>query len=131
MANAIYRLSKENYSFPGILADDIKVVLTRGYVPNFTTHEFLSDIAAPNRISIGPNLGGKTFTLGVFDANNFNFTAVAAGAACNYLIIYHDTGVAGTSRLLCGLDTGFAGLPVVPDGSDIAVTWAAGGIFGL
>jgi len=127
----MYALSKENYSFPDILADDIKVVLTRGYVPNFTTHEFLSDIAGASQVSIGPNLGGKTFTLGVFDANNFNFTAVPAGAACNYLIIFHDTGLPATSRLLVGLDTGFAGLPIIPDGSDIAVTWAALGIFGL
>jgi len=131
MANGIYQLSKQNYSFPGILAGDIKVVLTRGYVPNFGTHEFLSDIAAPNRISTSPNLGGKTFTLGVFDANNVAFIAVPAGLACNYLILYQDTGLAATSRLLCGLDTGFAGLPVVPDGSDIQITWAVGGIFAL
>lgn len=131
MANGIYALSKENYPMPNLLVNNIKVVLTRGYVPNFTTHEFLTSIGAPNRVSISPNLGGKTFTLGVFDANNVTFTAVPAGLACDYLIIYYDTGAPATSRLLCGLDTGFVGLPVVPDGSDIQVTWAAAGIFAL
>lgn len=131
MANAIYGLAKQYYSFPDLLADDVKVVLTRAYVPNFAAHEFLTDIAGASQVAISPNLGGKTFTLGVFDANNTTFTAVPVGLACDYLIIYVDTGLPGTSPLICGLDTGFAGLPVTPDGSDIQVTWAAAGIFGL
>lgn len=131
MANGIYQLSKENYPFPDILVDNIKVVLTRAYVPNYTTHDFLDDIAGASQVATSPNLAGKTFTLGVFDANNTTFTAVAAGLACDYLVLFVDTGVAATSRLLCALDTGFVGLPVTPDGSDIQVTWAAGGIFAL
>lgn len=131
MANGLYQLSKENYDFPDLLVDNIKVVLTRGYVPNFTTHEFLTSIVAGSRVATSANLGGKTFTLGVFDANNTTFAAVAVGLACDYLVVYVDTGVDATSRLICGLDTGFAGLPVTPDGSDIQVTWAVGGIFAL
>lgn len=131
MANGIYQLSKQNYGFPNLLVDNIKVVLTRGYAPVYGVHEFLTSIVAGSRVATSANLGGKTFTLGVFDAGNVTFAAVPAGLACDYLIIYQDTGVDATSRLLCGLDTGFAGLPVTPDGSDIQVTWAAGGIFAL
>ena len=131
MANGIYQKSKELYAFPNLLVNNIKVVLTRGYAPNFAVDAFLSDIAGGSQISISPNLGGKTFALGVFDANNTTFTAVAAGAACNFLVIYYDSGLAATSRLICALDTGFVGLPVVPDGSDIQVTWAGAGIFAL
>jgi hypothetical protein len=132
MANGIYGLSKENYSFPGILADDIKVVLTRTYAPNFATDEFLADILLADRVATSANLVNKTFALGVFAADPFAFTLVPAGAACDFLIIYWDDGgVEATSRLLCGLDTGFTGLPVTPTGADINVTWAAGGIFGL
>lgn len=131
MANAIYGKAKQFYDFPDLLVNDVKVVLTRAYVPNFSVDRYLSDIAGGSQVSISPNLGGKTFALGVFDANNTTFTAVPAGLACDYLIIYVDTGLPGTSPLICGLDTGFAGLPVTPDGSDIQVTWAAAGIFGL
>lgn len=131
MANGIYKLAKQSYDFTSILTDDIKVVLTRSYAPNFTTDEFLSDILLANRVATSPNLGGKTFALGVFDANDTGFSAVPIGAPCDYLIIFVDSGAAATSRLLCGLDTGFTGLPVTPTGATISIFWAAGGIFGL
>lgn len=131
MANGIYKLAKENYDFPDILTDDIKVVLTRDYSPDFNTDEFLSDILLASRVTTSGNLIGKTFTLGVFDASNIVFSVVPAGDPCDYLIIYSDTGVAATSRLLCGLDTGIDGLPITPDGTNINVVWAAGGIFSL
>ena len=46
-------------------------------------------------------------------------------------MIYIDTGVAGTSRLIAYIDTGVAGLPVTPNGGDINITWDAAGIFTL
>lgn len=131
MANGLYEKSKELYAFPNILVNNIKVALTRGYAPDFVNDEFLSIIPGGDIIGTSGNMAGKTFAQGVYDANNTTIPAVPAGAACNYLVIYYDTGVAATSRLLAALDTGFAGLPVVPDGSDILVTWAAGGIFKL
>lgn len=131
MANGIYSYAKEAYGFPGIITDDIKVVLTRTYAPTFATDQFLSDITLAYRVAISPNLASKTFTGGLLKAAVTTFTAVGAGAACDFLILYWDTGVAATSVLLCGLDTGFTGLPVTPDGSDIVVTWVAGGIFQL
>ena len=46
-------------------------------------------------------------------------------------MIYIDTGVAGTSRLIAYIDTGVTGLPVTPNGGDINITWDAAGIFTL
>lgn len=129
MANGIYSYAKQVYNFPSITANDIKVVLTRSYVPNYGTNQFLSDILLADRVAFSGNLASKTFVGGLFKAAAFTFAAVAAGAACDFLVVYYDTGVVGTSVLLCGLDTGFTGLPVTPDGSDIIVTPAVGGIF--
>lgn len=129
MANGIYSKAKQNYNFPAIVTDAIKVVLTRTYAPNFGTDEFLSAILVGERVATSGNMTGKTFVGGLYKADGVTFSAVLAGAACNYFIFYYDTGVAATSPLICGLDTGITGMPVTPDGSNIVVTWAAGGIF--
>ena len=46
-------------------------------------------------------------------------------------VIYIDTGVAGTSRLVAYIDTGVTNLPVTPNGGDITITWNASGIFAI
>jgi hypothetical protein len=75
-------------------------------------------------------IGSKTFTNGVFDGADVTFTAVTGNSA-EALIIYIDTGTAGTSPLVAFIDTGVTGLPVTPNGGNIAVTWNATGIFAL
>lgn len=40
-------------------------------------------------------------------------------------MVYIDTGVAGTLRLIAYIDTGVTGLPVTPNGGDINITWDA------
>lgn len=67
----------------------------------------------------------KTVTAGVADAADLTFTAVTAGAACQALVIFKDTGTDSTSKLIAYIDTG-AGLPVTPNGGDITVSWDNG-----
>lgn len=133
MANGIYGYAKQAYPFPNILGDNIKVVLTRGYAPDYAADQFLADItgAGGTLVATSANLGTKTWVNGLFKAANITFSAVPAGAACDYLILYHDTGAAATSELLCGISSGVTNLPVTPVGVDIDVVWAAGGIFQL
>lgn len=131
MANAIYGKAKQSYNFPSILTDNIKVVLTRSYTPNFSADEFLSTIPGASRVATSSNLTGKSFTLGVFKAANVVYPSVPSGAACDWLILYQDSGSDATSRLLVGLDSGFSSLPVTPNGTDITVAWASAGIFAL
>jgi hypothetical protein len=130
MANFVYPKALESYSFPSILSDDIKVLLTRGYTPIVNTDQYLSDISGAAQVANSPNLGGKTFALGVFKASNTDFGVVSAGAACDGLVVYRDSGNPATSQLLCFIDTGYTGLPVTPDGVNvISVSWPAAGIF--
>ena len=75
-------------------------------------------------------LANKTVANGVFDADDPTIAGVT-GDQAEALIFYVDTGVAGTSRLIAFLDSGWTGLPVTPNGSDITLQFNASGIFAL
>jgi hypothetical protein len=133
MANAIYPKFKEQALQAGVnlSSGDIKAVLVDLADYTYSTaHEFLSDVALAGRVATSPNLASKTFTSGLFDAADVSFTAVT-GDQSEALILYIDTGTAGTSRLIAFFNTGVTGLPVTPNGGDINVTWNASGIFQL
>ena len=107
----------------------VKVALvdTGTYTYN-ASHEFLTSLTGV--VGTAQAIGSKTFTNGVFDGSDVTFSAVT-GNSVEALVIYIDTGVAGTSRLVAYIDTGVTGLPVTPNGGDISVTWNANGIFAL
>ena len=133
MANAIYPLYKQAVLTGGantnISTGTVKAALVDTGVYTYSaTHEFLTSLTG--RVGTDATLGTKTFTNGVFDAADVTYTAVT-GNSVEAIVLYIDTGVAGTSRLIAYLDTGFTGLPVTPNGGDITVTWNASGIFAL
>jgi hypothetical protein len=106
-----------------VSADVIKVGLVRGYTYS-SAHQFLSDVkGAGGNVLATDTLASKSMSSGVFDAGDSSFGVVASGAACNHLIIYHDTGTSSSSTLLVVIDTA-TGLPVTPNGSTISVTWS-------
>lgn len=138
MANALYDLGRE-----GFLAGEIdwdtavfKASLVRGYTPNLATHKFVSDVtgAGGTLVATSAALSSKTVTLGVADAADVTYTAVAAGAAIPYILVYQASAVTGgadvaasAQRVIALYDssTGVA-LPVTPNGGDITVQWDAG-----
>lgn len=138
MSNLLYPLTKQVLETPSALGttsatdvnlatDNIKVALVRGYT-YASTHAFLSDITgagAGSIVATSANLASKTTTNGIFNAANITFTAVSAGAACQNLIIYKDSGTSSTSCLIASIDTA-TGLPVTPSGGDIVVNWDTG-----
>lgn len=131
MANAIYPKWKEaviQASSNSALTGTVKVALvdTGTYTYN-SAHDFYDDVSA-GVVGTPQTIGTKTYTNGTFDGDNVTFSAVS-GATCEALVIYIDTGVAGTSRLVAYIDTSVTGLPVTPNGGDITVTWDAAGIF--
>lgn len=95
-----------------------------GFVVKIGTHEFLSDVPAGARVATSGNLASKTATDGVADAADVTFSAVT-GDQSEALVIYKDTGVAGTSPLIAYIDAA-TGLPVTPNGGDITVQWDSG-----
>lgn len=132
MANAIYPKYKEaiiQNSANSSLTGTVKVALVdTGTYTYSAAHEFLSSLTG--RVGTDQTIGTKTYTNGVFDGADVTWTAVS-GASVEALVIYIDTGVAGTSRLVAYIDTGVTGLPVTPNGGDITATWNASGIFAL
>lgn len=133
MANAIYPKYKEaviQSSANSSLTGTVKAALvdTGTYTYN-ASHEFLTSLTGV--VGTAQTIGAtKSYTNGVFDGGDVTFTAVS-GATVEALVIYIDTGVAGTSRLVAFIDTGVTGLPVTPNGGDITITWNASGIFAL
>jgi hypothetical protein len=127
MANALYGLGRESFLKGEISwsSDNIKTVLvdSQEYTPNLATDQFLSDIAAGGRVATSANLTSKTTVAGAGDAADVTFSSVT-GDVSEFLVIYQDTGTAGTSRLIAYIDTA-TGLPVIPNGGDIQVQWSA------
>ncbi len=127
MADALYGKGRQAIleGSIAILTDNIKTVLvdTATYTVNIDVDEFLSDIGAGERVATSGNMASKTSTLGVFDAADITYSAVT-GDVSEALVIYKDTGTAGTSPLIAYID-GATGLPVTPNGGDITITWGA------
>lgn len=133
MANAIYPKYKEallnGSANTNMSAGTVKVALVdTGTYTYSSAHEFLTSLTGV--VGTAQTLGTKTFTNGTFDAADSTFTSVT-GASVEALVVYIDTGTAGTSRLVAFIDTGVTGLPVTPNGGNINVTWDAAGIFTL
>lgn len=128
MASAMYDKGREGFLDGSIDwdTDSIKALLvdSADYTPNMSTHQFHSDVTGAGIVATSGNLAGKTVTAGVADANDLTFSAVS-GDSCEYIILYKDTGVSGTSRLICLIDTA-TGLPITPNGADINVAWSNG-----
>jgi hypothetical protein len=134
MANALFDKAREGFLSGQInfSSDNIKAVLvdTALYTPSLTTNQYLSDIASGARVATSANLASKTVTNGVADAADITFSAVT-GASVEAIVLYKDTGTAGTSRLICYIDSGVGGIPITPNGGDITTAWNASGIFKL
>lgn len=126
MANFLYNKAKEDFLSGNIDLenDDIKAVLvdSEEYTPDQGADEDLADVPSGGRIATTGNLTGKTVTDGVFDADDETLLSVT-GDQSEALVIYKDSGVEGTSRLIAYIDTA-TGLPITPNGGNIAIAWA-------
>lgn len=128
MANAIYGLGRQAFG-DGDLAwdsDNIKCVLidSADYTVSIDADQFLSDIPAGARVATSSNFTSKTNILGVLDAADVVLSSVT-GDPSEAVVIYQDSGVEGTSRLIAYIDTA-TGLPVTPNGTDITIAWDNG-----
>jgi hypothetical protein len=137
MADAFYVearnafLGAPTHSAIDLDGDTIKVALRdEGTTAvNLTTQVDLADISSA-LVGTAQTVGSPTVGVvaaGVFDHANVTYTAVT-GASVESLDYYKDSGVAGTSPLICNIDSA-TGLPVTPNGGDITWTPSASGVF--
>lgn len=130
MANTVYPKYMEaviQASSGSSLAGTLKAALidTADYTYN-AAHDFWDDAVA-GVVGTPQTIGSKTYVNGLLDGADVTFPAVT-GDPSEAIIIFLDTGTPSTSRLVAYLDTGVTGLPVTPNGGDIAIAWNASGI---
>lgn len=133
MANAIYPLYKQALLDGSANTDindlTVKVALVDTGVYTYSAaHEFLTSLTGV--VGTAQTIAATTVANGLFDGDNVTYSTVT-GNSVEALVIYIDTTVAGTSRLVAYIDSGVIGLPVTPNGGDITVTWNVSGIFQL
>lgn len=130
MPNQLYDFGREGFLGGDIDwdADNIVCVLvdTADYTLDAGADQHLDDIPAAARVATSGNFAGKTVTDGTADADNLTpaFSSVS-GDVSEAIVIYQDTGVESTSRLIAYIDTA-TGLPITPNGGDIDITWDNG-----
>lgn len=114
------------------LVDDVKAVLLSSTYVYSAAHDFHADLSGI--IATSGNLTGKTSALGVADAADVTFAAVAAGDTVVAVALFKDTGVSATSPLIVFYDEAADTTPIseATTGGDITLSWAAlGGLFTL
>ena len=127
MANAWYRKGAEKVLRAQVNfdTDTIKARLVKNtYAQNLSTDEFISSVTAITG-STDQTLANTSVTDGAFDADDITFTAVPAGETSEGVVIYKDTGVAGTSPLLMYIDT-ITGFPLATNGGNVVIQWDNG-----
>lgn len=130
MANVVYVKFREaviqgasNSSLAGTLK---AALIDTGTYTYSASHQFWSS-ASSAVVGTPQTLANKTYVGGLLDADDVVYSALA-GVSVEAIILYIDTGVAGTSRLVAYIDTGVGGLPLTPDGTDTTITWSGSGI---
>jgi hypothetical protein len=126
MANALYLKAKESFLNGSInmVANTVTIALVDTGVYTFSSaHQFRNEVSNSAVIS-STTLANKTITNGVFDADDATFSSVT-GANCEALLIFQDTGIQTTSRLIAYIDSA-TGLPILPNGGDISVAFSSG-----
>lgn len=126
-----------------LIADTIKVDLVDGADlsspagPPAASWDDYADINQATAVVATQTLASKTvgagdgLGIGIFDAADVTFTSVT-GDSCEHLVMYKDAGGAeANDPLIITWDSATTGIPVTPNGGDIVVTWAGGGILSI
>jgi hypothetical protein len=138
MANKLYPKTKAKLlqAQLDLSSVTVKAALVENNYVYSDAHAFLSDVPSAYRIAISPALTGVT--IGASDAsfhsNNPFFSAVtgsSAGEQVSAIILFHDSGSAGSSELVAYMNSGVTGLPFTPNGNDLEIEVPAGGWFSL
>jgi hypothetical protein len=137
MANAIYPKYKEallnassDTALTGSGTTGLYVALVdTGTYTYSSSHQFYSSLSGV--VGTDQEITSPTLTNGLIDGDDVTFTAVT-GNSVEALVLYRKNAGANTTwRLVAYIDTSVTGLPVTPNGGNIAITWNASGIVQL
>lgn len=120
MSNSVYPKALEAF-LAGDLSwrdDSIRLCLVGVAYTYSDDHQFLSDVSPI--VATSPLLTSKTVSLGAAAAADVTLPLVS-GVRVESLVVFQDSGVASTSKLICHIDSIALGLPLDPTGGDVAV----------
>lgn len=113
-------------------AATIKGALLRGYTFN-NTHKFVSQVTGAGGVLVATTtLTNLTFANGVAGADNVTYPEVPEGDTIPYILLFMSSAVTGggdlatSAQRLIGLIDQASGLPCVPNGEDVNVSWNPG-----
>ena len=126
MANVLYDSGREGILDGTIdMTGDVRCVLVKSAYTFSAAHNFMDDIDT-NDNGRSAALAGKTYTAGVFDANDTTLTATSA-VACEAIVLFQHTGSDATARLIAYIDTPTSGLPFTPAaGQTVSIVFDSG-----
>ena len=126
MANALYPKGNEKILSAAInfASDTIKAVVVTNAYTYSAAHELLSDLGAA-LVGTAQELTNKSVANGAFDADDVTFPTLLAGNTVKAVVLYKDTGVAGSSVLIDYIDD-VTGLPLATNGGDVQIQWSNG-----
>ena len=137
MANAIYRKFLERCLAAGLNGLPLKCAAVNGagagtlYVPNTLTDQMFSSVPPLSILRVTGNLSSVSFVDGILRADNLAPAfAALAGITFEFLVVFVDTGNPATSPLVCIYDTA-TGLPLIPNGTNVDLTWDPSGVLAL
>ena len=126
MANALFNPGREGILDTTIpMTGDIRVMLALSSYVFVASHKFLADLGVVDN-GRSTALQNKTYTSGVFDADDITLVATAASASGALIVFYH-TGSDATARVIAYIETPASGLPMTPSaGQTVNIVWDAG-----
>lgn len=127
MSNQLFNKGREGILNGTIdMTGDIRAALVKSTYTFDNTDQHASDMGDVLNGSTTA-LQNKTYTNGIFDADDITLTATDA-VACNALIVYeHKGGTADTWHLIAYIDTPQSGLPFTPAASQVVnIQWDSG-----
>ena len=111
-------------------SETVKVSLVDTDVLSYSSlDQYYSDLDA-NGIIGSVTLSNVTVTNGVLDGDDVSIVP-DSNTESEALLFWIDTANTQTSRLVAWLDDSVTGLPIIPNGSNVDITWNASGIFQL
>lgn len=128
MTNAIYPKGREGFAGGDVAwdSDTIKLVAVDSGYTYDAAHDFLDDVGAGARVATSSAFTTKSITDGVLDADDVTLAALPGGDTITGIVVFQDTGVEGTSRLLLFFDTkaDTTAISVATNGGDVVITWS-------
>jgi len=92
-------------------------------------HQYYTDLTGI--VNVAKPLTSPVLTSNVFSAAGLVFTGVTGSTIGALVMFRQNSGANSTWRLVLYEDTGVIGLPMIPNGGNLLVTWNAQGIFAL